>query len=805
MITLSHTRPYIRVVPDVMKPFVKAGKVDDIFRPRVLANGIFATSTGYGVSFGIGGIDSEGLDRKTLDHLAKQIAIANRMLPEDCMVFEYLITANNDELPARPITQAVVREQAQERAAFLKANAKFSSVRLIVTLYIPGKVAEEAEEFTENSRSALRKIQNAALLYDQHLRMLLIQRLTPDQLVQTYSYLLNLDRSLMTHKAAKPGQPPKKLGRSHIGLEGDYLRVGKQYCQVLSLVERPRGTRPNLWGALLSVDCEMVFCSVWQRQAGQSARSKAVAVENAIGMAGEDLWSAAVGGYTPAAPPPRRASAIAQEKNVEKVGDILSDLDGRHYYGHYSLFGLVHSRDRERIEAALPRIQNIFSDPAEAALLEEKRGVISAYVSFFPGQQYNVRKHWMRGDHKANLSFVYSPFLGHAWSEDFHDEYTLAYETRQGTPFFLMPFVNGNGNTTVLGGPGRGKSLNTNAIFTSALKYGTPKNPMKTFIFDQGGSFESNVIAHGGAVTHLGLKYPRLNFFCVEPTKENIHAVSQMIRLLLNKSGIAVGNDDQDAIDKGVERLFDVPAELRRLNHLVLPPNLRKGLKRWTEGGMYGSIFDNVEDDLQFHDLQLFDFGSLGDKHNDLLEVEMSWILLLCQNVVRDKKNLGVPKHIVIDELWKWVGLLPVVSFVLETLKADRKNLAWATLITHSLEDLGSYAPLIKSACPNTIFLGGAFDRDLYAKHFRLNARELDELESLGDRELAIKVDGEPFVAGGNGYFKVLRMNMDPAAYARATTKPSERAMRERLISELGQDEGMNRLKEIAAAYRSGR
>jgi type IV secretion system protein VirB4 len=797
MITLAAKWPYIRFVPNALRPFAKAGKVDDIFRPRILGNGLFATATGCGASFSLEGIDSEGLDRATLNHISKQIAIANRVLPEDCLVYEYLITANNHTLPARPITQEAVRQQAQERTDFLKANAKFKSIRLIVTLYIPGKVAQDAEHFTENSRTGLRQIQNAALLYEQQLRMAKIQRLLPDELVQIYSYLLNLDRSLMTRKASEPGHSPKKLGRVHIGLEGDYLRVGKQYCQVLSLVSPPRGTRPDLWGALLSVDCEMVWCSVWQRKPGKTTRSKAAAVENAVGMAGGDIWTAVVGGYNPAAPPPRRASTIAQEKKVEDVGGILTDLDSRHYYGHWSLFGLVHSRAKEQIEAALPRIQNIFSDPAEAGLLEEKRGAISAYVSCFPGQNYNVRKLWLRGDHKANLSFIYSPFLGYPWSEDLHDEYTLVYETRQGTPFFFTPLVTGNGNTTVLGGPSRGKSLNTNALFTGAMKYGT-----KTFIFDQGGSYESNVRALGGSVTHLGLEYPRLNFFRAAGTKENIYAISQIIRMMLNKSGVAVGNDDQDAIEKGVERLFDVPVELRRLKHLTLPPNLRQGLKRWVEGGVYGSIFDNVEDDLQFHDLQLFDFASLGDKHNDLLEVEMSWILLLCQNIIRDKKNLGTPKHIVMDELWKRMGILPVLSFVLETIKADRKNLAWATLVTQSLEDLGSYAAVIKNACPNTIFLGGAFDRELYATHFRLNPKELDELESLGERELAVKVDGEPFVAGGSGYFKVLRMNMDPAAYVRATTKPSERALRERLVAELGESEGMNQLKEIAAAYR---
>ena len=122
--------------------------------------------------------------------------------------------------------------------------------------------------------------------------------------------------------------------------------------------------------------------------------------------------------------------------------------------------------------------------------------------------------------------------------------------------------------------------------------------------------------------------------------------------------------------------------------------------------------------------------------------------------------------------------------------------------MTQSLEDLGSYAAVIKNACPNTIFTGGAFDRDLYEKHLRLNARELEQMEGLGERELVIKVDGEPFVAGGNGYFKVLRMNMDPAAYARATTKPAERVLREKLLAEHGADAD---LTEIAVAYRGGR
>ena len=382
-IRFSSKAPFLQRVPDPLRLFGKSGSVDSIFRPRVLGNGVFAINTGYGVSFTLAGIDSEGLNRRTLDLVSQQIAIANRVLPPECQLFEYLMTAYSDDIPARPIKQEVVRRQADERSKFLKEKARFKSIRVMVTLYLPGKVAEDGDDFTQKSRSALRKLQAAALLYEQQLHLIGIKRLNQDELVQIYSFLLNLDRSLLTRKAAAPGETPKKLGKVSIGVDGDYLRVGRKYCQVLSLVERPRGTRPDLWGAVTAIDCEMVFCSVWQRKPGKETRTKAAAVENAIGMATSDLWAAAVGGYNPNVSPPPKASTFAQEDRVKQIGGVLSDVDGSHYYGHYSLFALVHSHNREEIEAALPRIQNVLSDPSEAGLLEERRGAVSAYLFLF--------------------------------------------------------------------------------------------------------------------------------------------------------------------------------------------------------------------------------------------------------------------------------------------------------------------------------------------------------------------------------------------------------------------------------------
>ena len=745
MIRLSNAFPYIKVIPEHMRSFMDSGSVKEIFEPKFVSEVIYGVNNGYAASFDVSGVDSNGISRTELNYLSNKLAITNKQLPLECILYEYLIITKAEPLTAEVCISEQATEMEQDRIASLNRQSGFNKIQLVCTVYI------------RRGNKALKTLENVSKIYQEKLRNIGIRQLNQNEVRQVYDYLLTL------------GQPFKQ----HIGSDGEYLRIGKRYASVLSLVERPSGTRPDVWNTrLLSVNCEMVFCSVWERKATTSTRGRATAVENAIGMQTTDLYTAVIDGHNPNIAPPKRASTKAQEKKVDKTGDVLCDLDDGHYYGQYSLFGLIHSRDKNEIEETLPKLHNIFSDPVEAKFMEESRGNVPAYLSIFPGTQYNVRKIWLRGDHRANLSFVYNPFRKHET-----DSPIFIYETRTNTPFYFCPFnQDGCGNTLILGSPGTGKSLNANALFTGAMKYPN----LKTFIFDQGGSYETNVKALNGSVTHLGLDYPRLNFFRAEPTKDNIHAISQIIRLMINKSGTAVGNDDQDSIERSVKELFNEPIKERRLGRLRLPSNLRTGLKRWTAGGIYGSIFDNLEDDLELYDLQLFDFASLGDKHVELLEVEMNWILMLCQNVIRDPKNMGTPKHIVIDELWKRVGILPVMSFVLETIKADRKNLAWATLITQSLEDLGEHAARIKNACPNTIFTGGAFDHKLYESHFRLNERELYELESLQDRELAIKCDGEPFIHGGTGYFKVVKLNLDASAYARATTKPTERAIRER-------------------------
>ena len=159
--------------------------------------------------------------------------------------------------------------------------------------------------------------------------MVRIKRLNPDELVQIYSYLLNLDRSLMTRKAAAPGSKPEEAGAGSLSaVEGDYLRSDRSIAKCSRWWNR-RAEHARISGAGC---CPSIarWCFVPSGSASRARRpaAKRKRLRTPSAWRAGDIWSAAVGGYNPYVPPPKRASTFAQEKQVESVGDILSDLDG---------------------------------------------------------------------------------------------------------------------------------------------------------------------------------------------------------------------------------------------------------------------------------------------------------------------------------------------------------------------------------------------------------------------------------------------------------------------------------------------
>jgi type IV secretion system protein VirB4 len=238
-------------------------------------------------------------------------------------------------------------------------------------------------------------------------------------------------------------------------------------------------------------------------------------------------------------------------------------------------------------------------------------------------------------------------------------------------------------------------------------------------------------------------------------------------------------------IAKIVRRMYHVAPGVRRLKYMLLPPHLQRYMSKWVEGGVYGNSFDNVEDSLQLARIQCFDFESVTKEQEDLIEPMLFWILRQINTVIQDRSNLGVPKHILFDELWKQLKSRQLLEMVLNSLKTGGKHLAGATLLTQSADDLGENADLIVNACSTFLFLPDpTFNRDRYRKLFHLNDREVENLATLEPREALLK---------RSGHSKIIRLNLDAKSLWLFSTKPKDRLRRAREIELYGFDEAFRR------------
>jgi len=291
---------------------------------------------------------------------------------------------------------------------------------------------------------------------------------------------------------------------------------------------------------------------------------------------------------------------------------------------------------------------------------------------------------------------------------------------------------------------------------------------------------------YGGKVDRVGLTGPRVNPFALPNTEKNLKFLFNFVKLLLTNSGAEMSPEDEDVIFKAVGGMYLLAPETRRLANLLLPKHLQRYLAKWTEGGVYSAIFDNVDDSLSLSRIQCWDFAGVAKDYPDLVEPIMVWLLRRIDDVVYDPANLGVPKHVVIEEIFSSLKNKQLLEGALVSIKQARKNLGGVTMIGQSANDLGENADSIVNSCTTILLLPDAtFNRKVYGSLFKMSEQQLNLFESLGPREgLYMRRDG---------LTKVVSLNLDPRSYAIFSTKPKDRARRGRLIAKWGLEDGINR------------
>jgi type IV secretion system protein VirB4 len=771
--------------------FAKAGAACSIVPiARFVNDRIFALKGGgYGCLFSLAGIDEEGLTNQELEAEMRSIEGALRGLPEGACLYQYTRVMSGFDLPRKaqydnPVTQVFV----DDRLSFLDKSAGFRRIDLhwCLTLEPPkaSAFARKPGEHATDTTRMLADLEKTATLLEGHLSASLgLKLLAKNDTYQFFSYLFNLEEWAAKDNLSADDGVDHQIVKNPVAWHSDHLTIGRRFVRMFSLKTTPEASRPCLFSGLMTLDCDSILCSTWRPKSTAAARGEIDAQEKFISffkvgvltrvMSGHDTTSLETG-----------AGARAAKNQVDDLGEVIRSLDKK-AQGEYSLRLLVAAHSVDELRGLAPAVHRIFVD-ARAQVMEETLGNLSAFYALFPGNhKFNVFPMWLAEDHHARLSSIFAPNLGHPHSEDLDNEYLNVFETRTRTPFFQDAYVDGVRVMLILGPTGTGKSVNGNIAIAHEQKYGG-----FTYIFDIGGSYESVVELYGGRVDRIGKDGPRVNPFALEPTESNITFLYSFVKLLLVNGGAELEPEDDDVIHKAVRDMYLLDAENRRLSNLFLPKKLDRYLSKWVGNGVYHAVFDNVEDSLSLSRLQCFDFqGVNNEQYADLIEPVMVWLLRRINDVLYNPANLGVPKHILIEEIFSSMKNKQLLDGALASIKTVRKNLGGVTMIGQSAEDLGANADSMVNSCTSFLFLKDTtFNRKRYAELFKMNEQQLALFESLQDREgLYMRRDG---------LTKVVKLNLDSRSYAVFSTKPKDRVRRSKLIARYGLAEGIARFAQ---------
>ena len=746
--------------------FAKAGAACSIVPiSRFVGPNIFALKGGgYGCLFSLTGLDEEALTDLELEARVRQVEGALRGLPEGSCLYQYTRVMSGFDLPRQKQYRNEVTESfASNRLAHLDKTAAFRRIDLHWCLTLEPSQAKafrrKPDENVADTSRMLSDLEKTATLLEGHLGSSLgLRLLGKAEAFQFFSYLFNLEEWSSRDQLRADTGVDRQIVKSPVAWYSDHVQIGKRHVQMFSLKTTPEASRPCLFSGLLTLDCDSVVCSTWRVKSTSAARSEIDAQEKFISffkvgvltrvMSGRDKASLETG-----------AGAKAANNSVDDLSDVIRSLDKK-AQGEFSLRLLLATRSPEQLRDNVPTVHRIFVD-ARAQVMEETLGNLSAFYAMFPGNhKFNVFPLWLAEDHHARLSSVFAPHIGHPHSEDLDSEYLNIFETRTRTPFFQDVYVDGVRVMLIIGPTGTGKSVHGNQIISLEQKYGG-----FTYIFDIGGSYESVVELYGGKVDRVGKDGPRVNPFALEPTESNIKFLYSFVKLLLTNGGAELEPEDDDVIHKAVQDMYLLDAANRRLSNLFLPKKLDRYLAKWVGKGIYHAVFDNVEDSLSLSRLQCFDFqGVNNEQYADLIEPLMVWLLRRINDVLYSPVNLGVPKHILIEEIFSSMKNKQLLDGALASIKTVRKNLGGVTMIGQSADDLGTNADSIVNSCTSFLFLKDAtFNRKRYSELFKMNEQQLALFESLQDREgLYMRRDG---------LTKVVTLNLDSRSYATFSTK----------------------------------
>jgi type IV secretion system protein TrbE len=759
------------------------------------------------------GVDHECLDHPQLDQVARRFAAALRIFPGNFRLYQMMLKRDHAELPHGEAGDAAVRHAIRNRIAYLKAKADtLYSLDLFLVVVSDARLGQRSRAgrlrqafrnprqaisgwlsqastlgvLDEELRLAADALENKVASFAVQLRDVLgVERLGKQEAFRLFCRFLNYapHKSDLTRLHSdeaidfQAANSALECHRDHLDLDGYRVRV-------LTLKEPPAQTYPNILRGLQDLAANFVAVTEWRRHDNFEMRKAINSRRRHYHNSKSSLTN-----YLNVSDQPARAEEMliddAAVAHVADLGQSLRDMEILgHYFGEFSLTVILYDWDPERLDRSVAECFKIFSTQ-DALLIEERYNLLNAWLAAIPGNDfYNLRRFWLMNTNYADLAFLFRHRNGEAWNRHLDREYLAVLETNHGSPYFLNLHAGDIAHALILGATGSGKSFFLNFLLTHLQKY----EPF-TCIFDLGGSYEATTQIFGGSYLRAGIEERSftINPFSLAPTRDNLHFLFSFVKVLIESNGYAIGNAEERDLFEAVGNLYEAPAEIRRLRSLMgmIRKPLAEQLYKWTADGQYGSLFDNLEDNLTFARFQTFDFEGM-DKYPQVLEPLLFYILHRANAAIYDAAEATVTKWFVMDEAWRFFRNPTIRLYIVEALKTWRKRNAAMILATQSGEDLegSEILPIVVESCPTKFFLANpGMDEEWYRRTFKLNVTESQLIARLiPKRQILLK---RPDFA------KILNLNVDPLGYWIYTNSPYDNQRKREAFDRYGFERGL--------------